>query len=90
VQLDSQVNRGAIVGLYKEIDNLKSQFESLKTAIQGATAANKPSQSLKKDETSQSEASGKLPPTRSARGFSEEAIKTQRESLRKTTPSQVQ
>jgi hypothetical protein len=85
VQLDSEVNRTAIVGLYKEIDAIKSQLEKL-----GKTAPTKdmglppgPKQSL---ETAKSRKdimpkSGTTKSQGSTGGLSKDAIREQKKAL---------
>lgn len=79
VQLDSEVNRSAIVALYREIDALKSQLEAVsKTAPTKAVTAPGPA---KNEVVSQRRPLPPRPPIQTA-GPSEEVIKKQREALR--------
>ena len=77
VELDSEVNRTVIVGLYREIDAIKSQLEALgnTTSAKGATDP----QPLKKEAGSQGKP---VPGTTSPRmELSNEVIKNQRPIL---------
>ena len=84
VQLDSEVNKAAIVALYREIDALKSQIATLlsKTPPTKAVADSEP---LKKEVISQRRPLPPKPPTQNVGAWSEDTIRKQREALR---PSQ--
>lgn len=87
VSLDSEVNRTAIVGLYREIDAIKSQIEALSKAI--PTKAATVPEPVKKDEvTRPSKPVSKATSTQGA-GLSKEVIRKQLESLRPIPSSQV-
>lgn len=88
IDLDSEVNRAAIVGLYKEIDAIKSQLEALgKTVPTKDMGGTGPKQSLETAK-SQKDATPKVSqePTKdkgnAVGSFSKEAIIEQRKNLR--------
>ena len=83
VQLDSEVNKAAIVALYREIDALKSQIATLSKA--SPTKAVADPEPLKKEVISQRRPLPPKPPTQDIGSWSEDAIRKQREALR---PSQ--
>jgi hypothetical protein len=80
VELDSQVNRTAIVGLYREIDAIKSQLEALGKTTSTKTVTDP--ELLKKEAITQRRPLPQKPPSREVGPWSEEAIRKQRETLR--------
>ena len=91
VQLDSELNRAAIVSLYRENDVIKNQLEALKNQLEAlrATLSSKAVQPPPmKKEASQREALAKEAPPRDTGPVSEEMLRKQRDSLRPipTTP----